>query len=75
MPARFNLYPFKKGEILQMKKQHPCGGWQWTVERTGADIALKCLTCGHLMVMPRQKLEKSLKSVEPPRPDNTPAGE
>jgi hypothetical protein len=67
MPGRFQLYPFKPGEILQLKKQHPCGGWQWSVERTGADIALKCLTCGHFMVMPRQKLEKAVKSILPPQ--------
>jgi len=66
MPGRFKLYPFKKGEILYLKKQHPCGGWLWQVERTGADIALKCLTCGHFMTMPRQKLEKAVKSVQPP---------
>ena len=64
MPARFYLYPFKTGEVLRLKKQHPCGGWRWEVQRIGADIALKCLTCGHLLVMPRQKLEKALKSVE-----------
>ena len=69
MPSRFNLYPFKPGEILHLKKQHPCGGWLWSVERTGADIALKCLTCGHFMNMPRQKLEKAVKSIEPVDPN------
>ena len=54
---------FKVGEILHLKKQHPCGGWLWQVERIGADIGLKCLTCGRFMVMPRQKLEKAVKSV------------
>lgn len=65
MPGRFDLYPFKPGEILQLKKKHPCGGWLWLVERTGADIALKCMTCGHFMTMPRHRLEKAVKSVQP----------
>jgi hypothetical protein len=64
MPAKFNLYPFRVGEILRLKKQHPCGGWLWEVQRTGADIALKCRTCGHLLVMPRQRLEKAMKAIE-----------
>ncbi|MEA4888819.1 MAG: DUF951 domain-containing protein [Clostridiaceae bacterium] len=65
MPSRFYLYPFKVGEILHLKKQHPCGGWLWQVQRTGADIGLVCTTCGHLMNMPRQKLEKAMESVQP----------
>jgi hypothetical protein len=66
MPGIFNLYPFQIGEILRLKKQHPCGGQRWQVIRTGADIAIKCLTCGHLQSMPRQKLEKALKAIEKP---------
>lgn len=65
MPTQFNLYPFQVGEILKLKKQHPCGGWLWRVERVGAEIALKCLTCSHFLVMPRQKLEKAVKSIQP----------
>jgi hypothetical protein len=66
MPGKFNLYPFQLNEILHLKKKHPCGGYLWTVQRIGADIALKCQTCGHLMVMPRQRLEKAVKSIMPP---------
>ena len=64
MPGQFELYPFRPGEILKLKKQHPCGGWLWSVERSGADIAIKCQTCGRLMLMLRQKLEKAVKSVQ-----------
>ena len=67
MPGRYHLYPFKAGEILRMKKQHPCGSWLWQVERTGADIGLKCMTCGHFIVMSRQKLEKAVKTIQPPQ--------
>jgi hypothetical protein len=64
MPGLFNLYPFQVGEVLRLKKQHPCGGWLWEVQRTGADIALKCQKCGRLQTMPRHKLEKAVKSIE-----------
>jgi hypothetical protein len=63
MPSCFNLYPFQVGDVIRMKKQHPCGGWTWEIVRTGADISLKCLTCGHQVVIPRRKLEKAVKTV------------
>jgi hypothetical protein len=66
MPSPFYLYPFQVGEVLHLKKQHPCGGWTWEIQRTGADIALKCQKCGRLMSIPRKKLEKAVKSIEKP---------
>ncbi|MDD3931114.1 MAG: DUF951 domain-containing protein [Clostridiaceae bacterium] len=63
MPGRFHLYPFKAGETVHLKKVHPCGGHLWLIERAGSDVALRCLTCGHRIVMPRQKLEKSIQQV------------
>ncbi len=65
MPGKFHLYPFKQGEKLQLKKQHPCGGDKWIIERAGADIAIRCLTCGHLLVIARSKIEKSVRAVIP----------
>ena len=50
-------------DILTMKKQHPCGSNTWTVLRTGADFRLKCLGCGHEVMLPRSKAEKNIKSV------------
>ncbi len=52
------------GDTLTMKKAHPCGGDKWLVTRTGADIRMKCLTCGHEVLTPRYKLEKSVRSVQ-----------
>ncbi len=69
MAGKFYLYPFKPGEILRLKKQHPCGGWLWLVDRVGADIGIKCMTCGHYITLPRQRLEKAVKSIE--KPDNS----
>ena len=51
-------------DILVMKKQHPCGGKQWRVLRVGMDFKLKCLTCGHEVMLPRSKAEKNIRSVE-----------
>lgn len=51
------------GDILEMKKAHPCGEKRWLVERTGADFHLKCLGCGHELMTPRFKAEKNIRRV------------
>ena len=56
------------GDTLVMKKIHPCGEKRWLVLRTGADLRLKCLGCGHEIMVPRFKAEKNIRSVE--RPEN-----
>ena len=52
------------GDILTMKKQHPCGCNQWKVLRTGMDFRLKCLGCGHEVMGARGKFEKNIKAVK-----------
>lgn len=52
------------GDTLVMKKAHPCGEKKWLVLRTGADFRLRCLGCGHEVMVPRFKAEKNIKSVE-----------
>ncbi len=52
------------GDIITMKKQHPCGSFQWEVLRVGADFRLKCAGCGHQVMMARRPVEKSIKKVE-----------
>ncbi len=51
------------GDILTMKKEHPCGSKDWLVLRTGADFRLKCTGCGHEIMTPRFKAEKNIRSV------------
>ena len=51
-------------DILTMKKQHPCGSKQWQVLRIGMDFKLKCLGCGHEVMLPRSKAEKNIRTVE-----------
>ena len=51
------------GDILKMKKQHPCGSSEWEELRIAADIRLKCTGCGHLILIPRVKAEKNVRGV------------
>ncbi|MGN1318103.1 MAG: DUF951 domain-containing protein [Lachnospirales bacterium] len=53
----------KIGDILTMKKQHPCGSKDWEVLRIGADFKMKCLGCGHIVMLPRVKAEKNVRKI------------
>ena len=50
-------------DVLVMKKEHPCGQRQWKVLRVGMDFRLKCLGCGHEVLIPRAKAEKNIRQV------------
>ena len=54
----------KVGNVLYLKKQHPCGSHEWEVLRTGIDFRIKCLGCGHQVMIPRKKLEKNIKNIK-----------
>ena len=54
------------GARVTLRKRHPCGGAEWRVERMGADVGIRCLTCGHYVLTPRRKLEHAAKSGAPP---------
>ncbi len=51
------------GDLLTMKKQHPCGAKQMQVLRSGMDFKLRCTGCAHEFMVPRNKIEKNIKSV------------
>ena len=51
------------GDVLTLKKQHPCGSKEWEVLRIGADFRLKCMGCGHELMTPRHKAEKNIRSI------------
>ena len=53
--------PFAVGDVVRLKKPHPCGGFDWSVVRLGADIGVKCVTCGRRVLLPRRDLERRLK--------------
>lgn len=52
------------GNIVKLKKQHPCGSHEWEVLRIGADFRIKCAGCGHQIMIPRRTLEKSVKEIK-----------
>lgn len=54
---------FELGEIVQMKKKHPCGSYEFEIIRVGADIKIKCTGCGRIIMIPRSKFQKSAKKV------------
>ncbi|ABN53714.1 MAG TPA: DUF951 domain-containing protein [Hungateiclostridium thermocellum] len=54
---------YRIGEIVELKKQHPCGSKQWEITRVGADFKIKCLGCQHQVMLPRPKFEKSVKKI------------
>lgn len=54
------------GDTVKLKKPHPCGSFEWEVIREGADFKIKCKGCGHLLMLPRKNLEKSIKEIKKP---------
>ncbi|MCI6354130.1 DUF951 domain-containing protein [Eubacterium coprostanoligenes] len=52
------------GDVLTVKKPHPCGSKEFEVLRIGADFKIKCLGCGHLVTVARSKIEKNIRSVK-----------
>lgn len=54
---------FYVGDIVELKKPHPCGSKEWKVIRVGADFRIECLGCKHSLMIPRVKFEKSVKKV------------
>ena len=49
------------GDVIKMKKPHPCGTNEWSVLRTGMDFRLKCLGCDHQVMVPRKLVEKNFR--------------
>ena len=57
------IIKLREGDVLQMKKNHPCGFDTFTVLRVGSDIRMKCAGCGRDTTVPREKIEKNIKTV------------
>lgn len=51
---------FEIGQIIKLKKKHPCGSYTWEIMRVGADFRLKCTGCEHQIMIPRVTVEKSI---------------
>ena len=58
-----NNLTYNIGTKVVMKKQHPCGANEWEITRLGADIKIKCLNCGRVVLIPRIEFNKKLKKI------------
>jgi hypothetical protein len=55
------ILELKLGDVIRLKKPHPCGSNEWVVTRLGADIGVKCLKCQHYVLLERPILERRIK--------------
>ena len=55
---------YQLGSIVIMKKGHPCGSNEWEIIRVGADIKIKCINCGRIVMLPRIEFDRKIKKVE-----------
>jgi hypothetical protein len=60
------ILEINEGEVYRMRRQHPCGGWEWKVVRTGADIGMECLTCKRRVLVERRRFESRVKALVQP---------
>ncbi len=51
------------GDKIVLRKKHPCGGFEWEIIKLGADIKIKCTTCGRTIFVPRVELNKKIKKI------------
>lgn len=54
---------YQLNDVVEMKKQHPCGTNEWKIIRLGADIRIKCEGCGHSVLIPRREFDKKMKKM------------
>ncbi|MCT8977598.1 DUF951 domain-containing protein [Clostridium sp. CX1] len=57
------LNTFYLGDVVEMKKEHPCGSKNWEIIRLGADIKIKCCGCNRIVMLPRSKFQKDVKKI------------
>ena len=58
-----NQYQYEVGDSVKLKKQHPCGSSEWEILRVGADFRLKCMGCGHQIMIARRQVEKNTRGL------------
>ena len=58
LDAKFNV-----GDVVRMKKAHPCGSYEWEITSVGMDFGIKCRGCGHFVMLERPKFEKAVREI------------
>jgi hypothetical protein len=69
---RDEMVEFHLGDLVRLRKPHPCGGTVWAVVRLGADIGLQCLQCQRRVLLPRSTVERRMKGLPEPRQGTQP---
>lgn len=64
MNKKYCAKDFTLGDIIETKKQHPCGSNEWEITRMGVDFKIKCKKCDHVVMLPRDKFLKSVKNIK-----------
>ncbi len=54
---------FELGDVVRLRKAHPCGSDRWEITRTGIDFGLKCQGCGHRVMIPRPRFQRAVREV------------
>lgn len=57
-------YVYEVGDVVRLKKKHPCGSYEWEILRVGADFRLRCEGCGHQIMIARKQVEKGTKGLQ-----------
>lgn len=57
------MMQYEVGDVVKLKKKHPCGSHEWEILRVGADFRLKCAGCGHQIMIPRKLVEKNTRGL------------
>ena len=55
---------YEVGDVVRLKKKHPCGSFEWEILRVGADFRLKCIGCGHQIMIARKLVEKNTRELK-----------
>ena len=63
MTGRLRVDDLRPGDIVRLKKKHPCGGFHWLVNRVGGDIGLRCQTCDHYIMVPRFRIDRRIREI------------
>ncbi|MBE3582608.1 MAG: DUF951 domain-containing protein [Limnochordaceae bacterium] len=58
-----NPHQYFLGDVVRLRKPHPCGSTDWEVLRTGMDFRIRCLGCGRVVLLPRPRFEREVKQV------------
>lgn len=62
------ILQYEVGDMVQLKKPHPCGAKDWEIIRVGADFKLKCTGCGHIIMVERKLVEKKTRKLTKKEP-------